>query len=110
MARNVAEFQRKLYKRPGCTTGRIENLLYCPDYQVQRQPGHFSKGQACQGDHHQPAIITDVFPNIPRALFWLGSPHASDSNRACHVDFGFGYKCHLVRSIVNRVRLAHRGQ
>jgi hypothetical protein len=36
MARNVAEFQRKLYKRPGCNKVRVENLLYCPDYRVQR--------------------------------------------------------------------------
>lgn len=36
MARNVAEFQRKLYKRPGCSKIRVENLLYCPDYRVQR--------------------------------------------------------------------------
>jgi len=36
MARNVAEFQRKLYKRPGCAKVRVENLLYCPDYRVQR--------------------------------------------------------------------------
>ena len=36
MARNVAEFQGKLYKRPGCNKVRVENLLYCPDYRVQR--------------------------------------------------------------------------
>jgi hypothetical protein len=36
MARNVAEFQRKLYKRPGCNKVRVENLLYCPDYRVER--------------------------------------------------------------------------
>jgi hypothetical protein len=36
MARNVAEFRGKLYKRPGCNKARVENLLYCPDYRVER--------------------------------------------------------------------------
>ena len=35
MARNVAEFQQKLYKRPGCNKIRVENLVYCPDYRVR---------------------------------------------------------------------------
>jgi hypothetical protein len=52
MARNVAEFQRKLYKRPGCNKVRVENLLYCPDYRVAAPR---DGGPESRPDHRQPA-------------------------------------------------------
>jgi hypothetical protein len=59
---------------------------------------------------YQPAINTAVFPVTPSSYFWSSSPHASNSNYAWLVYFGYGNSYGDYRYYGRNVRLVRSGQ